>query len=169
MMNAGATSIGGDTLDVSCEDRQSDVDLDPGPFVRLLADVLAAEGAAGPGEASLFFVGRDEMTELNREHMGGDGPTDVLSFPLDGNGPVDGSGHRVVGDVIVCPEVAAEQAAEHAGTFDDEVALLVVHGALHLCGHDHAEAEERDLMWQRERALLDRCWGPLFRDAWTTS
>ncbi len=72
----------------------------------------------------------------------------------------------MVGDVVVCPAVARDQAAEHAGDTDAELALLVVHGALHLCGHDHADDEDRDRMWERERELLDELWGPLSRDPW---
>ena len=153
-------------LEVHVEDRQHDVELDASRFVELFRHALADEGVDGPGEASLHFVDRDEITALNRQHLGGDGPTDVLSFPVDGAEAVAGPGHRMVGDLVVCPSVAAEQAAGHAGTFDDEVALLVVHGSLHLCGHDHAEAAERDVMWRRERDLLDRWWGPLSRDPW---
>ena len=60
----------------------------------------------------------------------------------------------LLGDVVVCPAVAAEQAAAHAGTVDDELALLVVHGVLHVLGHDHAEADETARMRERELTLL---------------
>jgi probable rRNA maturation factor len=61
----------------------------------------------------------------------------------------------LLGDVVVCPSVAERQAPEHAGGYDDELALLVVHGVLHVLGHDHAEPEETAVMQARERALLD--------------
>ena len=61
----------------------------------------------------------------------------------------------LLGDVVVCPEVAAAQAPEHAGTLDDELALLVVHGVLHVLGHDHAELDEATTMRERERAHLE--------------
>ena len=157
-------------IQVHASDDQDEVpDLDLARYARLVSDALTAEGVHGPGEANLLFVDRDAMTQLNRLHMGTAGPTDVLSFPLDGADALSGPGHRMVGDLVVCPSVAAEQAEEHAGTFDDEVALLVVHGSLHLCGHDHAEPDEREVMWRRERDLLDRWWGPLARDPWVAT
>jgi probable rRNA maturation factor len=74
----------------------------------------------------------------------------------------------LLGDVVVCPEVAAAQAPEHAGTLDDELALLVVHGVLHVLGHDHAELGEATTMRAQERAHLEaHHWGhpapPAFR------
>ena len=117
--------------------------------------MLVAEGARG--ELTLTFVDRDEIAALNAEHLGHDGPTDVLSFPLD-----DGRRRRkpgvpvLLGDVVVCPAVAADQAADHAGTLDDELALLVVHGVLHVLGHDHAEPDEATIMRRRELELLER-------------
>ena len=93
------------------------------------------------------------MAELNREHMGHEGPTDVLSFPIDGAGAgPDG----LLGDVVVCPAVARRNAPDHAGTYDDELALLVVHGVLHVLGHDHAEADDAEVMRAREGDLLAR-------------
>ena len=62
----------------------------------------------------------------------------------------------LLGDVVVCPAVAADQAAAHAGTLDDELALLVVHGVLHVLGHDHAEPGETAVMRARELDLLQR-------------
>ena len=104
--------------------------------------------------------------------MGKDGPTDVLAFPIDdpiesGRWPdrrppapiVDlrsSGAPMLLGDVVMCPAVAARQAPDHAGTYDDELALLVVHGVLHVLGMDHAEADEAAAMQARERELLDR-------------
>ena len=101
------------------------------------------------------------------------GPTDVLAFPLEdpidaGRWPDSGSTGPdreppeiaelplLLGDVVVCPAVAARQAPEHAGSYDDEIALLVVHGVLHVLGMDHADPEEAAAMQARERELLDR-------------
>jgi probable rRNA maturation factor len=136
-------------------DEQSDVELDVDRWRRLAAAVLRSEAAVG--ELTLTFVDRDEIAALNREHMGADGPTDVLSFPLDTNAPASNGGVPVLlGDVVVCPAVAAEQSRRHAGSLDDELALLVVHGVLHVLGHDHADAEQAARMQARERALLER-------------
>jgi probable rRNA maturation factor len=149
-------------------DRESlEVDLDP--LADLLGAVLAAEGVPPSAEASLQLVGADTIAALNAEHLGGTGPTDVLSFPLDGtDGPDDGD-EWLVGDVVVCAAVAADQAPAHAGTLQDELALLVVHGGLHLCGWDHAEPADRDAMWVRERELLSALARPPARDPWVAS
>jgi probable rRNA maturation factor len=113
------------------------------------------------------------MAELNQRFMGGEGATDVLAFPIDdplegGRWPDSGTTGpdrdppevdelpMLIGDVVVCPAVAARQAPAHAGTFDDEVALLVVHGVLHVLGHDHADPEETAAMQAKERELLAR-------------
>ncbi len=135
--------------------------------------VLEAEGVRGEAELSISFVDEKVMAELNGRFMGAEGPTDVLAFPIDE--PIDpgrwperaatGPDREppepadlpvLLGDVVVCPAVAARQAPEHAGTFDDELALLVVHGVLHVLGHDHAAPEETALMQAKERELLER-------------
>ena len=112
----------------------------------------AAHAEGGVGELSVTFVDRDAITALNEEHMATAGPTDVLSFPMDDD-PVPGV-PTLLGDIVVCPEVAYAQCSTHAGTFDDELALLVVHGVLHVLGHDHAEPGEAQTMRDRELALL---------------
>lgn len=139
-------------------DEQTDVTVDAARWGRLAAAVLTAEGRAG--ELTLTFVDRDEIAELNTEHMGVAGPTDVLSFPLDADlDPADlpsGFGPLLLGDVVICPAVAAEAAPTHAGTLDDELALLVVHGVLHVLGHDHAEPDETVRMRSAELDHLVR-------------
>jgi len=150
---------------VDCDD-----DVDGPRWGALLSAALRREGVAPGAEAGLTFVAPSAMAELNREHMGAAGPTDVLSFPIDGldaAGPDDPDGPGLVGDVVVCPSVAVAAAPTHAGSADDELALLVVHGALHLLGHDHSEADEREVMRGRERALLAELHGPLAGDPWS--
>ncbi len=142
---------------VIVSNEQSDVELDADRWALLAGDALRAEHRHG--ELTLTFVDRAEMALLNGEHMGKSGPTDVLSFPLDSLeaklpwsmptvGPV------LLGDVVICPSVAAEAAPDHAGTLDDELALLTVHGVLHVLGHDHVDLEEAETMQQRELELL---------------
>lgn len=122
-----------------------------GRWETLAVAVLAAEGA--DGELTLTFVDSAEIASLNEQYMGKTGPTDVLSFPMDDE-PVDGV-PTLLGDVVISPAVASAQFAEHAGTFDDEIALLVVHGILHVLGHDHAEAAEARTMRSREVEHLE--------------
>ena len=130
------------------------IDLDR--WRQLAEDALTAEAAVG--ELTLTFVDASEIAELNAEYMGKVGPTDVLSFPMDDD-PTPGV-PILLGDVVISPAVAASQFAEHAGTFDDEIALLVVHGVLHVLGFDHAEPDEAAVMRRRELELLEaHCWG----------
>ncbi len=132
---------------------------DPDRWAALARSSLVTEGVSA-GELNLIFIDTDAMTELNVEHMEGTGPTDVLAFPIDGEGvdaPDVGAGSDIpvlLGDVVICPAVARSYAAEHGRSVADELALLVVHGVLHVLGHDHAEPEETELMKAREEALL---------------
>lgn len=113
---------------------------------------LEAHAVVAPAEAGLAFISADEMAELNIEHMHGSGPTDVLAFPIDGARQPPAGQPALVGDVVVCPAVAAQAQQSLA----DELALLVVHGSLHLVGHDHAEPDEKAVMQGHERDLLLR-------------
>jgi probable rRNA maturation factor len=153
-------------------DEQNAAPVDVDRWVRLARDVLVAEGVQGDVELSLLFVDEETIAELNARFMDADGPTDVLAFPIDDpvvagrwpdastsgpdrEDPEPGDLPLLLGDVVLCPAVAERQAPEHAGSYDDELALLVVHGVLHVLGHDHAEPEETAVMQARERALLD--------------
>lgn len=163
-------------LEVFVGDEQADEPVDAPRWQRLAEDVLAHEGVRGEAELSILFVDEATIAELNKRFMGVDGPTDVLAFPLEDelvepgrypdsstSGPVDprargeaGDPPLLLGDVVVCPSVARRNAPEHAGTYDDELALLVVHGVLHVLGHDHADPEEEAAMQAKERELLER-------------
>ena len=104
--------------------------------VELAREVLAGEGVA-VGELGLHFVGPDEMRELKRDHVGVDEVTDVLSFPLDGREPLAPGLPRQLGDAVLCPQVVGE--AWRAP---------LVHGLLHLVGHDHGpEMEAKEAGW----------------------
>ena len=140
---------------VVVDDVQDEVAVDASRWASLAAAALDAEGVAG--ELTLTFVDRAEITALKVEHFGdpGDHPTDVLSFPLDSPGLETEGMPVLLGDVVICPAVALEQCESHAGTLDDELALLVVHGVLHILGHDHTEPAEAAVMKGRELALLE--------------
>jgi probable rRNA maturation factor len=159
---------------VFAADEQGAEPVDTLRWVRLAESVLAAEGVRGDAELSMLFVDEVAMAELNKRFLGRDGPTDVLAFPIDDDvyeggrlpdslgpaGPADdiepSDLPTLLGDVVVCPAVARRNAPAHAGTYDDEMALLVVHGILHLLGMDHAEDEEATEMERREQELLAR-------------
>lgn len=162
-MIEGSSPTGGGNpngVTVVVDDVQSDVPVDTSRWQALAAGVLIAEGLTG--ELTLTFVDRDEITGLKVEHFGdpGEFATDVLAFPLDAmDDNADGT-PVLLGDVVICPAVAAEQYSTHAGSLDDELALLVVHGVLHIVGHDHADEEDDQLMRRREIELLESLhWG----------
>lgn len=169
---------------VFVSDEQHAVEMAVDRWQRLALAVLADEGVEGECELSVLFVDEATIAELNGRFMEVDGPTDVLSFPIDGEPDPSGrwpdSGGPgpdreedpeelplLLGDVVVCPAVAERNAPDHAGSFDDEVALLVVHGILHLLGMDHVTDDERAAMWARERELLAAHHGPLAADPWS--
>jgi probable rRNA maturation factor len=161
-------------VEVFAADEQDEAPVDAARWVRLAERVLEAEGMRGDTELSMLFVDELSMAELNKRFRNEEGATDVLAFPIDedaveggrspdsgGPGPGVSASEPyetpiVLGDVVVCPVVAQRNAPAHAGTYDDELALLVVHGILHLLGMDHADDREAAVMEQRERELLDR-------------
>ena len=123
-------------VDVEVANRSAAVVDEPGA-VALARAVLAGEGVTA-GELGIAFVGADEMQALKREHLGIDEPTDVLSFPIDGLEPLPAGEPRALGDVVLCADVVGENWR-----------WPLVHGLLHLLGHDHGSAMET-----RERGYL---------------
>jgi probable rRNA maturation factor len=130
------------------DDRQ-DVPVQIGPLVAVAREVMSGEGVPD-AELSLSLVTEDEMAELHERYLGEPGPTDVLSFALDED-DLDETGVRLLGDVVVCPAVAARNRPEDPAA---ELRLLVVHGILHLLGHDHDEDADRARMWARQERYL---------------
>ena len=112
-------------------------------------------------ELSILLVDLAYMAELNHRWMGGDGPTDVLAFPMEegtidpGPNELGGGEPTLLGDVVLCPEVAARQAEQANHDTADELDMLTVHGVLHLLGYDHAEPEEEREMFALQAKLLD--------------
>jgi len=148
-------------------------------LARVVAAALAAAGAPSPASVGLRLTDDNELAALNAQHMGETGPTDVLSFPIlapdvypehtgrPGSSrpaafPLPPGTRQPLGDIVVSVERAIAQASEGRGgqTGDvrwspaDELRLLVTHGALHICGWDHAEPAEESAMRALERRLL---------------
>ena len=163
------------TTDVFAADEQSEHPVDLARWTQLARSVLDAQALKGDVEVSLLFVDEPAIAQLRERFLGESGPTDVLAFPIDaepdhgGRSPDEGgtgpggalAGDEddipvLLGDVVVCPSIAAKNASERSVVFEDEVALLVVHGLLHLTGMDHEADEESERMEQREQQLLDR-------------
>jgi len=104
-------------------------------------------------EVGCLLVTDRRIRALNRRYRGEDFPTDVLAFPQgEGGGPPGHPG--LLGDVVISVETAARQAARAGHSLEREAALLLIHGILHLLGHDHATAAERRRMWALQRRLL---------------
>lgn len=120
---------------------RQDRPVDEPALARLASETLRGEGHTDV-ELSVSLVSREEIADLHDRYLGEPGPTDVLSFPQDEEA---GEGMRLLGDVVVCPEVAAEQEGP-----ESDVGLLLVHGILHLLGYDHQTDEDRAAMWARQ-------------------
>jgi probable rRNA maturation factor len=194
-----------DRLEVTVLDEQADFEMDTTRWMDLCVNVLVDEQVGVGGESgvevSLLFVDEQSIAALNKQFMGKDGPTDVLSFPIDddagtqrtGPGPLSfdeegfptlnetGDADRspqggrdtrfdnaepdpdemplLLGDLVVCPSYAARTAPtrtseDHDGSFEDEIALLLVHGILHLLGFDHMNDTDAEEMEAREQLHL---------------
>lgn len=160
---------------------ESGVDVDADAIVAVARHTLNQMGVNPLAELSVLLVDADYMAVLNHQWMSKEGPTDVLAFPMDeqtsiDHGPAEISGApTLLGDIVLCPEVAAAQAAKFgtsdpqlrldnvdgAGPSDghygmaDELTMLTIHGVLHLLGYDHAEPEEEREMFALQGKLLD--------------
>ena len=136
-------------------------DLEKLPLHELTQFVLAREDKPFNTEVSISFVTDEAIAELNERYRHKEGPTDVLSFEGDG---VDDDLSAMtlaedpvyeLGDVVIAPDVASRQTREFGTTFEEEISLLLVHGLLHLCGYDHIEDDEAEVMEKREAEILE--------------
>lgn len=134
---------------------EQDIKIDVNELLRLSQHVLNARRVPDDMELSVLLVDSNTIAELNAHHMGKDGPTDVLAFPIDEPGESPPGAPSILGDVVVCPEVARDQASQFDRTFEEELRLLVVHGILHLLGMDHADADEERVMFALTDELLE--------------
>ena len=140
---------------------ESGADIDTDAILACSRFALDEMGVNPMAELSVLLVDLAYMAELNHRWMGGEGPTDVLAFPME-EGTIDpgpnelGSGEpTLLGDVVLCPDVAAKQAETVGHTTADELHLLTVHGVLHLLGYDHAEPDEEREMFSLQAKLLE--------------
>lgn len=137
---------------------ESGVDVDV-KSVRELASYVIEQLRLHPMvDLGVIFVDEQPMTELHIQWMDEPGPTDVLSFPMDELRPGVDDGplpEGILGDVVICPQVAQLQAGAAGHSMMDEVHLLLTHGILHLVGFDHAEPEEEREMFKLQKSLLE--------------
>lgn len=148
--------------DVSIEiANESGTDVDTDSVLDCARYALDEMGVNPLAELSILLVDAEYMAELNHRWMGSDGPTDVLAFPME-DGTIDtgpneavGGEPTLLGDVVLCPEVAARQAALAGHSTADELHMLTIHGVLHLLGYDHAEPDDEREMFTLQAKLLD--------------
>ena len=136
---------------------ESGVDVDEAEIVALARHVLAQMRVHPQAELSVVLVDETAMEQLHVQWMDEPGPTDVLSFPMDELRPGtegEDSPAGLLGDVVLCPQVAAAQARQAGLSTAEELLLLTTHGILHLLGYDHAEPDEEKEMFGLQRKLL---------------
>jgi probable rRNA maturation factor len=145
-----------DPQDVPAGERAAWEAVDVELLGRLADHVLERLHVHPDAELSIAVVDEDEMARLHVEWMDLPGPTDVLSFPMDEMRPgtPEEPAEGTLGDIVLCPPVARRQAEAAGHSVADELCLLTTHGLLHLLGHDHAEPEERQVMFALQRDLL---------------
>jgi len=114
---------------------------------------LALAGSAATSELTLLITDDERLHQLNRQFRSVDAPTDVLSFPTNEADPETGKSY--LGDVVISYGRAAVQASAHGHSVQDELALLTVHGILHLLGYDHANEDKKNQMWKIQQKLLE--------------
>ena len=126
--------------------------LAPDVLERAALAVLAHQSV--DGDLTVVLTDDAQLHELNRDYLGVDAPTDVLSFPASETDPE--TARRYLGDILISVQRAGEQAKAASHELKAEVQLLTVHGTLHLLGHDHAEVEEKARMWKAQAEVLER-------------
>lgn len=147
--------------DIPEEEATAFAAVDADQLQRLAQAVGTAMHLSEDTELSVAAVSSEEMSQLHVQWMDLEGPTDVMSFPMDelrpGSEQCPSSG--TLGDIALCPVVAARQAAENGHSTEDELCLLTVHGMLHCLGYDHGTAEEEAEMFGIQRGLLEQFLG----------
>ncbi len=136
---------------------ESGVEVDTERLVGLARFALDLLRIHPQSELSILLVDPDTMSAYHEKYMDEPGPTDVLSFPMDELRAPSGDDEPplgLLGDIVLCPEVTAAQAAEHDRTAEEEADYLLVHGLLHLLGHDHAEPAEKKVMFDLNDRII---------------
>ena len=136
---------------------ETGVAIDAAEFAALADHVLRVMHVNPRAELSILFIDPEPMAELHERWLDLSGPTDVMSFPMDElrpGTPDHETPAGTLGDIVVCPQVAAKQALQAGHSAVEEMLLLTTHGILHLLGYDHAEPQEKEEMFALQRTLL---------------
>ena len=133
---------------------EQDLPVDHDRLSALATHTLESEEVDDSAELSILFVSAEHMRKLNSHFAGDNYPTDVLAFPMmDGDSDDDETG-PLLGDVVVCPEIAKRNAERIGHSLSDELGVLVVHGTLHLLGYDHQGPRDKEAMDRRQQQIL---------------
>ena len=136
------------------------IEINPSLRTNLVPDILERAALtvlthqSADGDLSIVLTDDAQLRELNRDYLGIDAPTDVLSFPASETDPE--TARRYLGDILISIPRANEQAHAAGHALEAEVQLLTVHGTLHLLGYDHVEADEKARMWKAQADVLER-------------
>ncbi|MBI3215631.1 MAG: rRNA maturation RNase YbeY [Mycobacterium sp.] len=139
---------------------ESGLDVSEAELISVARFVIEKMNVNPGAELSMVLLDTAAMADLHMRWMDLPGPTDVMSFPMDelepgGRPDASDPGPSMLGDIVLCPQFAADQAAAAGHDLGHELALLTVHGVLHLLGYDHAEPEEEKEMFALQRELLE--------------
>jgi probable rRNA maturation factor len=133
---------------------EAEIPFDEPLLERTVQAALKHQGASSESELSVLLTDDARLQALNQKYLGIDAPTDVLSFPASETDPETGAPY--LGDILISIPRAQAQAEAASHPLEAEVQLLVVHGVLHLLGHDHADANEKARMWKAQAEILER-------------
>lgn len=139
-------------IEVFVANEQTDISVDERRLISLMRLAALEEGVDPRAEVTVLLVERPAMASLKEKWLGEPGATDVLAFPMDDQIPEEEP--YVLGDIVICPDVAREQASASGDKVTQEVDLLLVHGFLHLLGYDHVRPQDARSMRHRERKIL---------------
>ena len=134
---------------------ESDIEVESERLLEMLRHHFSHLKISNRVDLSVLFINEQPMEDLHLKWMDEPGPTDVLSFPMDELRPGNNEAEGLLGDIVICPQVARLQADAAGHSETDEILLLATHGLLHLLGFDHAEPEEEAEMFGLQRELLD--------------
>jgi len=134
---------------------ESDIEVESERLLAMLRHHFSHLKISNRADLSVLFINEEPMEDLHLKWMDEPGPTDVLSFPMDELRPGNTEAEGLLGDIVICPQVARLQADAAGHSETDEIFLLATHGLLHLLGFDHAEPEEEAEMFGLQRELLD--------------
>jgi probable rRNA maturation factor len=129
---------------------EQEISVDEVRLGALARHALNSEDVSEAAELSILLIGSDHIRRLNHRFAGDDYATDVLAFPM-----MEGDEHEaLLGDVVICPPVASDNAAKLGHSLEAELDTLVVHGTLHLLGYDHHREDDKARMYQRQQEIL---------------